>query len=85
MDLKQVEQTAAELLARHGLVGWTFRLVATKRRLGACKHRHKRIEIDAFYAAHNPDAAVHDTLRRGRQSQSVSGRRHGRATTRPTP
>src|SRR5437588_787995 len=34
MDLKRLEEAAAEQLARHGLVGWTFRLADTKRRLG---------------------------------------------------
>ena len=62
MDLKILSETAAALFAKHGLVGWTFGLTASKRRLGVCKYRRKRIEISDYYAQHNPDAAVLDTL-----------------------
>lgn len=62
MDLKVLETTAKALFAKHGLVGWTFGLTAAKRRLGVCKYRPKRIEIGEYYARHNPDAAVLDTL-----------------------
>lgn len=62
MDLKQLEETATERFTKHGLVGWSFRLANTKRRLGVCKHRSKRIEISEYYAAHNSDESVLDTL-----------------------
>jgi predicted SprT family Zn-dependent metalloprotease len=62
MDLKILSETAAALFAEHGLVGWTFGLTASKRRLGVCKYRRKRIEISEYYARHNPEAAVLDTL-----------------------
>jgi hypothetical protein len=63
MDLKILSETAAALFAEHRLGGWVFGLSASKRRLGVCKYRRKRIEISEFYARHNPDAAVLDTLR----------------------
>ena len=62
MDLKILSETAAALFAEHRLAGWTFGLAGSKRRLGVCKYRRKRIEISEFYARHNPDAAVLDTL-----------------------
>lgn len=62
MDLQQLTATAQERFAEHGLVGWTFGLAGAKRRLGVCKYRRKRIEISAYYARNNPDAAVLDTL-----------------------
>jgi hypothetical protein len=62
MDLKILGETAAALFAEHRLAGWTFGLAASKRRVGACKYRRKRIEIADFYARHNPDATVLDTL-----------------------
>jgi hypothetical protein len=62
MDLKILSDTAAALFAEYRLAGWTFGLAASKRRLGVCKYRRKRIEIGEFYARHNPDAAVLDTL-----------------------
>src|SRR4051794_34052099 len=61
MDLAELEAAAAEQLARHGLTGWSFGLAASKRRLGVCKYRRKRIEISGYYARHNPDAAGLDT------------------------
>jgi predicted SprT family Zn-dependent metalloprotease len=63
MDLKILSEIAAALFAEHRLAGWTFGLSGSKRRLGVCKYRRKRIEIGEFYARHNPDAAVLDTLR----------------------
>lgn len=62
MDLKILSETAAALFAEHRLVGWSFGLTASKRRLGVCKYRRKRIEISDYYARHNTDAAVLDTL-----------------------
>lgn len=62
MDLERLAALAAEHLAKNGLTGWTFALSNSKRRLGVCKYRPKRIEIGAYYAAHNPEVAVLDTL-----------------------
>ena len=62
MELEQLTAAAAARMAEHGLVGWTFGLAGSKRRLGVCKYRRKRIEISEYYARHNPDAAVLDTL-----------------------
>lgn len=62
MDVGQLEDAAKRLMAEHGLVGWSFGLSGSKRRLGVCKYRQKRIEIGEYYARHNPDAAVLDTL-----------------------
>ena len=62
MDLNQLNAAAAARFAEHGLAGWTFGLAKSKRRLGVCKYRPKRIEISAYYALHNPEAAVLDTL-----------------------
>ena len=62
MDLKELVDLAAIRLKEHGLSDWSFRLAKTKRRLGACKHRQKRIEIAAYYASQNPPESVTDTL-----------------------
>jgi len=62
MDLKKLEEAATEKFTKHNLIGWTFGLAKSKRRLGVCKHRSKRIEISEFYAAHNPEESVLDTL-----------------------
>ena len=51
-------------LRKHGLRGWTFGLADTKRRLGVCKYRRKRIEIAEYLRpAQPPTESVLDTLR----------------------
>jgi predicted SprT family Zn-dependent metalloprotease len=62
MDLKILSDTAAKLFAEHRLNGWSFGWSASKRRLGVCKYHRKRIEIGAYYAQYNAEAAVLDTL-----------------------
>src|SRR3954469_529740 len=62
MELKELEAIAARELTKHGLHGWTFALADTKRRLGACKFRSKRIEIAEYYARNSPPESVLDTL-----------------------
>lgn len=62
MDLEQLKATAAQELKKHGLHGWKFGLSNTRRRLGVCKYRVKRIEIAEYYARHSPPESVLDTL-----------------------
>lgn len=62
MDLVELTRIARGELAKHGLRGWTFALSNTKRRLGVCKYRSKRIEIAEFHAQNNPPELVLDTL-----------------------
>ncbi|HEY3787264.1 MAG TPA: SprT-like domain-containing protein [Urbifossiella sp.] len=62
MDLKELQEIVVREFAKHGLAGWTFRFSDTKRRLGVCKYRSKRIEIAEYYARNNPAASVMDTL-----------------------
>ena len=63
MDLQKLVLAAAKELTDHNLVGWTFTFGDSKRRLGACKYRVKRIEIAEYYAANSPEEHVMDTLR----------------------
>ena len=62
MDLKELEAIAQRELAKHNLLGWTFGFSDTKRRLGVCKYKHKRIEIARYYAQHSNRESVIDTL-----------------------
>lgn len=62
MDLREVEAIAHMEMAKHALTDWTFGFGATKRRMGICKYREKRIEIAEFHAANNPPETVLDTL-----------------------
>jgi predicted SprT family Zn-dependent metalloprotease len=62
MEWKALETLARQEMDRHGLADWTFGIAATKRRLGVCKYRSKRIEIAGFFALNNPDELVFETL-----------------------
>jgi predicted SprT family Zn-dependent metalloprotease len=62
MDVEELEAIASREMAKHGLHGWTFGLADTKRQLGACKYRKKRIEIAEYYARNSPRESVLDTL-----------------------
>ena len=62
MELNELEAMAYQELAKHGLHGWTFGLARTRRRLGVCKYRTKRIEIAEYYARNSPEESVLDTL-----------------------
>jgi predicted SprT family Zn-dependent metalloprotease len=62
MDLKELETIASREMTKYELHGWTFGLANTKRRLGVCKYRKKRIEIAEYYAQNSPQESVLDTL-----------------------
>ncbi len=62
MELSELETIARDELKKHNLKGWTFGWAKTRRRLGVCKYRAKRIEIAEYYARHNPRESVLDTL-----------------------
>ena len=62
MDLKELETVASREMTKYELHGWTFGLANTKRRLGVCKYRTKRIEIAEYYARNSPQESVLDTL-----------------------
>lgn len=62
MDLHELEAMAGREMTKHGLHGWTFGFANTKRRLGVCKYRTKRIEIAEYYALNSPPGTVLDTL-----------------------
>src|SRR4051812_16439723 len=60
MDLKELGDIANREMPKHGLLGWTFGLADTKRRLGVCNCRTKRIEIAEYYARNSPPGTVVD-------------------------
>jgi predicted SprT family Zn-dependent metalloprotease len=62
MDFNSAAQLARQLIARHGLRGWTFRYNRGKRTLGMCDYTRKRIELSQYFVAHNGEGAVRDTI-----------------------
>jgi predicted SprT family Zn-dependent metalloprotease len=64
MDIAKLTRIAEQLLRDHRLDGWEFRLDTKMRRLlGRCDYRHRLVAVNAYYAAHNGDDLVLDTLR----------------------
>lgn len=63
MDSKKLREEAARLFEQHGLLHWKFDLRRqTGYRLGGCNYRKKTIVVNGFYAEHNGDEMVIDTL-----------------------
>jgi predicted SprT family Zn-dependent metalloprotease len=62
MDLKELADIASQEMTKNGLHDWTFGLADTKRQLGVCKYRKKRIEIAEYYALNSSPETVLDTL-----------------------
>lgn len=62
MKLDELENLAREFLDTVGLTDWTFKFNNNVSRLGVCKYRSQRIEIQKHYAARNPEEMVLDTL-----------------------
>jgi predicted SprT family Zn-dependent metalloprotease len=53
---------ALELLALHGLTGWSFAFHRAVKRLGACWFNEKKISLSVRHAEHNEWADVEDTI-----------------------
>jgi predicted SprT family Zn-dependent metalloprotease len=58
----QAAALARELLATHGLTGWTFRFNRSKVNLGLCKYGPRTIELSVFFVERNSDKAIRETL-----------------------
>lgn len=62
MDINKLRLEATKLI-RCYLPGWKFALRRhTGHRLGACDYRNTLLVVNAFYAAHNSEDVVLDTL-----------------------
>ena len=53
---------ACDLLARHGLHGWSFRFNRSKVNMGLCRYGPQVIELSTHFVQRNPTGAVRDTL-----------------------
>jgi predicted SprT family Zn-dependent metalloprotease len=58
----QTAALASELLAAHGLHGWSFRFNRSKVNMGICKYGLRTIELSAHFVERNSDEAILDTL-----------------------
>jgi len=62
MDLGAAHEMGTELLARHGLVGWTVTFDDAKRRAGVCRYGERVIGLSAPLTRLSAPEAVRDTL-----------------------
>lgn len=62
MEAKRATELAVQLMADNGLGQWSFKLNSSKRCLGICRERERRIELSAAYVIGNSEDHVRDTL-----------------------
>jgi len=76
VDLNECKVAAYELFRRYKLVGWRFGFANTGRRLGVCKFRKCLIQLQTYYAEHNPPAEVMETVLH-EIAHALAGPKHG--------
>jgi len=76
MDIQEASNLAKELMARHGLLHWSFKLNKTKRQLGVCKEYAHRIELSEHYVSRNSREHVLDTVLH-EIAHALVGTKHG--------
>lgn len=62
MNRKEAIAYAVQLMTKHGLYGWTFRLNTNKRRLGICKWEERRIELSVHHVDKHCNVEIIDTM-----------------------
>lgn len=55
-------ELATRLMAENGLTGWQFKLNRSKRILGVCREKEKRIELSHAYVLANDESHIRDTI-----------------------
>ena len=58
----QARGVALELMALHGLQGWTFCFNRRKRTLGLCRYQEKAIELSVYLIDRNGTEEIRDTI-----------------------
>lgn len=62
MTLDDCKKLATDLMAKHGLTGWTFKFDHARQRLGCCKPYRRQISLSKHYVQNNRDELVLDTI-----------------------
>ena len=78
MNLHAAAHLARELMATHGLAGWTFAYDHARRRFGKCDYTHRRITLSRPLTFLNAEAEVRDTLLLELAPALTLGDGHGR-------
>jgi hypothetical protein len=79
MEIEQLLAEGRRLLDGEGLTGWVVRVGDCGSCLGLCRYREAVVLVDEFYALHNPDEMVRDTLRHEVAHALTPGHGHGPA------
>jgi predicted SprT family Zn-dependent metalloprotease len=62
MNLTDARELALQLLAVHGLRGWSFGWNRRKRSLGLCRYADRRIELSLYFVPANSVEPVRETI-----------------------
>lgn len=76
MDLHEAADLARDLMAEHGLDGWSFRFDRARVRAGACHHTTRTISLSPWITAAHDQVQVRDTLLH-EIAHALVGPRHG--------
>src|SRR5262249_23001253 len=72
----QARAMALELMAEHGLRGWTFAFNRRKEATGLCDYQRRTIELSIYFVERNPPAEIRDTVLDG-VAHALVGAGHG--------
>jgi predicted SprT family Zn-dependent metalloprotease len=76
MELMAAHRLATDLMAQHGLGGWTFRFDNARARFGACRYQSRQISLSRHLTRLCSEAEVRNTLLH-EIAHALVGRVHG--------
>ena len=76
MEREAAARLARELMAEHGLSGWTFRFDRARRRAGLCRYDRREISLSGPLTALYDDADVREVVLH-EIAHALAGARHG--------
>lgn len=76
MDVQQAVRHARQLVAAHGLTGWTVVVTRAKRQAGVCRFATRQIGLSGPLTQLHDEAEVHDTILH-EIAHALVGPRHG--------
>jgi predicted SprT family Zn-dependent metalloprotease len=76
---QEVRRLALELMACHGLTGWTFGFNRRKRSMGLCRYALRTIELSIHLVQRNGSEEIRDTILH-EIAHALVGQEHGHDT-----
>ncbi len=62
MDIQEAKLMGQELIIKHNLFAWEFKLDDAKTRFGLCNHTKKTISVSKYLAVLNDEREIRDTI-----------------------